>query len=358
MNWSYKSNEQMENLILKLRSDFSHDSKKLLSKVELFDSLINHKTLTKLSTTNYTEKQKGFVKTFKPNKQQISQHVKQLSSSQFPTLINKSYEGLSLDEAKVFLENINFENEYLSLYKEGGFTEMLFYFLETCFSIIDEYSKPKFKARLIAEGDEYYTQIIDDVETLKRLKTTKTATTSIKSVKQLNERIEQLKISDEKALHNSKMSERFTQLSNYLSQNKTNSELIDEDTILILSKLSELYALNSFDVSAFLQNKTATLQDSLTRYEVVIELLSSIKIQELVSDNKNDNFIEEVKAQTDRINTVLTKVNEYVKNNSEDVEKCSRIRTQLLQKLFERTTEIVNLTYVNVNEDWLDKNGW
>ncbi|MCR9943897.1 hypothetical protein [Vibrio owensii] len=359
MNWSYKSNEQMENLILKLRSEFAHDSKKLLSKVELFDSLINHKPLTKLSTTESEEKQKGFTKTFQPNKQQITAHVKQLQSGVvLPQMINKSYEGLSLDQAKTFLENIDFKTEYLCLYNDGSFTEMLFYFLETCFSIIDDFSKPKFKAKPISEDDEYYTQIIADVDALKRLKPSKTATTSIKSVKQLNERIEQIKISDEKALHNSQMSERFTQLSNYLSKNKTKSELVDEDTILILSKLSELYALNSFDLTAFMKNETATNQDSLTRYEIVIELLSSIKIQEMVSDDSNNNLIDEMKVYTDKINTALTQVNEYVKKNGDDAAKCVHARTKLLEHLHKNTIEIVNLTYVNVDEIWLSKNGW
>ncbi|EMI4513175.1 hypothetical protein V6560_000664 [Vibrio parahaemolyticus] len=359
MNWSYKSNTEMENLILKLRSEFAHDSKKLLSKVELFDSLINHKALTKLSATESEEKQKGFAKTFQPNKQQITAHVKQLQSGVvLPQMINKSYESLSLDQAKNFLENIDFKTEYLALYNDGSFTEMLFYFLETCFSIIDDFSKPKFIAKHLAEDDEYYTQIIADVDALKRLKPSKTATTSIKSVKQLNERIEQIKISDEKALHNSKMSERFTQLSNYLAKNKTNAELVDEDTILILSKLSELYALNSFDVSAFLKNETATQQDSLTRYEIVIELLSSIKIQELVSDDKNNNLIDEIKVYTDKINTALTQVNEYVKKNGDDPARCVHARTKLLEHLHKNTIEIVNLTYVNVDEIWLSKNGW
>lgn len=359
MNWSYKSNTEMENLILKLRSEFAHDSKKLLSKVELFDSLINHKPLTKLSTTDSEEKQKGFAKTFQPNKQQITAHVKQLQSGiVLPQMINKSYEGLSLDKAKTFLENIDFKSEYLCLYNDGSFTEMLFYFLETCFSIIDDFSKPKFKAKPLAEDDEYYTKIIASVNDLKRLKPSKTATTSIKSVRQLNERIEQIKISDEKALHNSKMSERFTQLSNYLAKNKTTAEMVDEDTILILSKLSELYALNSFDVSAFLKNETATQQDSLTRYEIVIELLSSIKIQELVADDKNNNLIDEVKVHTDKINAVLTQVNEYIKINGSDASKCANVRKQLLEHLHKRTIEIVNLTYVNVDEIWLSKNGW
>ncbi|EHR0227818.1 hypothetical protein KS670_003378 [Vibrio parahaemolyticus] len=359
MNWSYKSNEQMENLILKLRNEFAHDSTKLLSKVELFDSLINHKVLTKLSSTESEEKKKGFAKTFQPNKQQITAHVKQLQSGVvLPQMINKSYEGLSLDQAKTFLENIDFKSEYLALYNDGSFTEMLFYFLETCFSIIDDFSKPKFKAKPISEDDEYYTQIIADVDALKRLKPSKTATTSIKSVKQLNERIEQIKISDEKALHNSQMSERFTQLSNHLAKNKTKSELVDEDTILILSKLSELYALNSFDVSAFLKNETATQQDSLTRYEIVIELLSSIKIQELVSDDSNNKLIDEMKVYTDKINTALTQVNEYVKKNGDDPAKCVHARTKLLEHLHKNTIEIVNLTYVNVDEIWLSKNGW
>lgn len=359
MNWSYKSNTEMESLILKLRSEFAHDSKKLLSKVELFDSLINHKALTKLSITESEEKQKGFAKTFQPNKQQITSHVKQLQGGVvLPQMINKSYEGLSLDQAKTFLENIDFKSEHLALYNDGSFTEMLFYFLETCFSIVDDFSKPKFKAKPISEDDEYYTQIIAFVNDLKRLKPTKTATTSIKSVKQLNERIDQIKISDEKALHNSQMSERFTQLSNYLSKNKTKSELVDEDTILILSKLSELYALNSFDIEAFMKNETATQQESLTRYEIVIELLSSIKIQELVSDDSNNNLIDEMKVYTDKINTALTQVNEYVKKNGDDTAKFVHARTKLLEHLHKNTIEIVNLTYVNVDEIWLSKNGW
>lgn len=359
MNWSYKSNTEMENLILKLRSEFAHDSKKLLSKVELFDSLIKHKPLTKLSTTESEEKKKCFAKTFQPNKQQITAHVKQLQSGVvLPQMINKSYEGLSLNQAKTFLENIDFKTEYLALYNDGSFTEMLFYFLETCFSIVDDFSKPKFKAKPISEDDEYYTQIIASVNNLKRLKPSKTATTSIKSVKQLNERIEQIKISDEKALHNSMMSERFTQLSNYLAKNKTKSELVDEDTILILSKLSELYALNSFDIEAFMKNETATQKESLTRYEIVIELLSSIKIQELVSDDSNNNLIDEMKVYTDKINTALTQVNEYVKKNGSDPARCVHARTQLLEHLHKQTIEIVNLTYVNVDEIWLSKNGW
>ncbi|WP_159737154.1 hypothetical protein [Vibrio atypicus] len=325
----------------------------------MFDSLINHKPLTKLSATENEEKQKGFTKTFQPNKQQITAHVKQLQSGVvLPQMINKSYEGLSLDQAKTFLENIDFKSEHLALYNDGSFTEMLFYFLETCFSIVDDFSKPKFKAKPISEDDEYYTQIIAHVDALKRLKPSKTATTSIKSVKQLNERIEQIKISDEKALHNSKMSERFTQLSNHLAKNKTTAEMVDEDTILILSKLSELYALNSFDIEAFLKNETATQQDSLTRYEIVIELLSSIKIQELVSDDSNNNLIDEVKVHTDKINTALTQVNEYVKKNGSDPAKCVHARTKLLEHLHKNTIEIVNLTYVNVDEIWLSKNGW
>ncbi|EKH9208441.1 hypothetical protein NB550_07515 [Vibrio parahaemolyticus] len=359
MNWSYKSNTEMESLILKLRGEFAHDSKKILSKVELFDSLINHKPLTKLSATENEEKQKGFAKTFQPNKQQITAHVKQLQAGAvLPQMINKSYEGLSLDQAKTFLENIDFKTEYLALYNDGSFTEMLFYFLETCFSIVDDFSKPKFKAKPISEDDEYYTHIIASVNELKHLKPSKTATTSIKSVKQLNERIEQIKISDEKALHNSQMSERFTQLSNHLAKNKTNAELVDEDTILILSKLSELYALNSFDITAFMKNETATQQDSLTRYEIVIELLSSIKIQELVSDDSNNNLIDEMKVYTDKINTALTQVNEYVKKNGSDTAKCVHARTKLLEHLHKNTIEIVNLTYVNVDEIWLSKNGW
>ncbi|KXZ35096.1 hypothetical protein A0H77_19560 [Vibrio alginolyticus] len=336
----------MNDLILELRSMFGDTPDRSMSKVNLFNHLLQEKPLLLSSNAIEAKSVKSTQKIFQSNAAEIEKHFNYLYEKVESDFIDKSVCKANVWDAEELLKSIKPKELYAD-YNDGSYVDLVLRYINMSLSIFDHYYKSKIIAVPLTDDDPLYTKIYSKLEATKATKRTLSANVSIKDKDKYFDFVNQVRSDD----FSQDMSVVYTKILSFVQSNSDFTEEEKAEASKLLVHVSTQYGCDNFDVHKF--TGSSKRKEQITDFDIVYELIKKIKIQSLQFDPKIEDFKNDIHSLTDKINENLKKLSSHILANPEDP---TNRREALIKIIINFSLGMVMTIKKYVEIDWLKEN--